>query len=611
LQDIGVVHLCQPAPEPPMAALRPSARWSRHVARVERALGEAEEAMARLEPAASASPECPELRTDGVVSEVRFVRRAHRAAVALTGEQKAIEGEREQTVHLVRVLDAFAGMDLAVAREFTRTFFLVLSQGGSEGSARLQRAIAEAIGDAFAFYERPIAGGELALALVVPEAKAATIEALLPEAGVRELDLPEECELSGPAAAAEAMRRRLPELDDELAGLAARHKRLADWLWPGLVGARAALHEWLITSEALATAAVTEHLFVIEGWLPASERDALGRTLAEREGECIIAVDVAQESWSAHDVPVAIQNPRIFRPFEIITRWLPMPRYGTVDPTPFVAAFFPMFFGLMLGDVGYGAMLGGLALLGWKRSREGSVFRSISQIAGVCAVFSILFGLFFGELFGNLGHRLLGMRPVAFSRGEAFVPFLVLAVSIGFVHVVLGLVLSALSSIRSDPRQSLGRGLSAVMLVLTAAVLLAAVNILPQAFFTPAAVALLLSFFVLIALEGLIGPVELLSRLSNIFSYARIMALGTASVMLATVANDMVGAFGGAAVGVIFATLFHLVNFGLGVFSPTIHALRLHFVEFFGTFYSPGGLVYRPLRHWRPPSGQTPQSAES
>jgi V/A-type H+-transporting ATPase subunit I len=87
------------------------------------------------------------------------------------------------------------------------------------------------------------------------------------------------------------------------------------------------------------------------------------------------------------------------------------------------------------------------------------------------------------------------------------------------------------------------------------------------------------------------------------------MALGTASVMLAVVANEMAGALGGAAVGVVFAALFHLVNFGLGVFSPTIHALRLHFVEFFGTFYSPGDQVYQPLRHWRPDDDGAPQTA--
>ena len=50
----------------------------------------------------------------------------------------------------------------------------------------------------------------------------------------------------------------------------------------------------------------------------------------------------------------------------------------------------------------------------------------------------------------------------------------------------------------------------------------------------------------------------------------------------------------------LFALLFHLVNFALGIFAPTIHGLRLHYVEFFGKFHSPGGQAYRPFSHWRP-----------
>jgi len=337
----------------------------------------------------------------------------------------------------------------------------------------------------------------------------------------------------------------------------------------------------------------------VEGWLPASERPALERMLLEREAGRVLVEDVGRETWSAEDVPVELANPRLFRPFELITRRLPMPRYGTIDPTPYVAVFFPMFFGLILGDLAYGALLCVLSAVLWRRSQAGSALRSVGEIAAACGVFAMLFGLFFGELLGDLGRRWLGLRSVVLSRERAFVPFLSLAVALGLVHVVLGLVLGALSGRRTEPRRSLGRGLAALMLLLTAAALLAALNVLPRAFFTPAVVALLVTFPILIAVEGLIGAVELLSRLGNVLSYARIMALGTASVMLAVVANDLVGAFGGAVVGVLFATLFHLVNFALGVFSPTIQALRLHFVEFFGAFYSPGGLIYRPLRHWR------------
>jgi V/A-type H+-transporting ATPase subunit I len=170
---------------------------------------------------------------------------------------------------------------------------------------------------------------------------------------------------------------------------------------------------------------------------------------------------------------------------------------------------------------------------------------------------------------------------------------------------VLGLVLGALSSARTEPRLAIGRGLSAVMIVLILVAILAAMEIFPHALLNPAVIALLIAFPTLVVLEGVIAPVELLSTLGHILSYARIMALGTASVMLAIVANRMAGAMGSVVVGVLFALLFHLVNFALGLFTPTIHALRLHYVEFFGTFYSPGGVRYAPLGHWRPNAGPT------
>jgi V/A-type H+-transporting ATPase subunit I len=221
-------------------------------------------------------------------------------------------------------------------------------------------------------------------------------------------------------------------------------------------------------------------------------------------------------------------------------------------------------------------------------------------MAGACSAFSILFGFLYGEFFGDLGRRLLGQVPLWFDRREALLPFLGLAVSMGFVHILLGLVLGVAAGLRARARHAVGRGVEAIMIVLILLALLAAVEVLPGSFFTPAVVALVVAFPILVIAEGLLAPIELLAAVGNIFSYARIMALGTASVMMAVVANRMIGAMGSLLVGLLFALLFHLVNFALGLLGPTIHALRLHYVEFFGKFYSPGGAPYRPLRHWSP-----------
>lgn len=607
LQDLGVVHLCRPRLVAPLVASRVDPKQERRVAYVQTAIDDVEEALSRLGDL-SESDGMKDRQGGGDLPRcVRLARRARRATAALVTRLEVLEEEGERLAHLRRVLGAFE--ELAIPGVETRSFYLVLADGVADAESQLRDALEPSIGAAFSLHVRPLAAGEQAAVLLVPRAEAERIEGLLPELGVRELDVPRSYRATSADAGVRRLAVRLREIEAERLDLASRRAELAAEWRPVLYRVRRTLHDWLLTCEALGTTAATPHAFVIEGWLPVPEREVLESALAAGEGGALAIEEVERETWSAKDIPVAIENPPLFRPFEVITRRLPMPHYGTMDPTPFVAIFFPMFFGLILGDLAYGALLLTIAAIVWARSREGSTARSVAQIGVACGAFAMAFGICFGELLGDLGHRWLGLRALAFSRDRAIVPFLVLVLAIGFVHIVLGLVLGACSGLRMNPRRSLGRGLSAVMLVLALLLVLAAVNVLPAAFFTPTAVGLLVAFPILLAIEGMSGAVELISRFSNILSYARIMALGTASVMLAAVANQLAGAFGSLAVGILFGALFHLVNFALGVFSPTIHALRLHFVEFFGTFYSPGGLVYCPFRHWRAVDAVAPSSA--
>jgi V/A-type H+-transporting ATPase subunit I len=297
---------------------------------------------------------------------------------------------------------------------------------------------------------------------------------------------------------------------------------------------------------------------------------------------------------------VVLRNPRLFRPFETLVGLLPLPRYGSIDPTPFLAIFFPMFFGLVLGDVGYGLVLAVIALVLRHRSPAGSTGRAFAEVAGACSAFTVIFGFLYGELFGDAGARLFGMTALALHREEALLPFLGLALAIGVVHILLGLVLNLVSKLRQSRRAALGPGVMLAMVALIVFAILAAADVLPRSFFTPTVLLVLVLFAVLVIVEGILGATELVSTLGHILSYARVMAVGTASVMMAAAANRMVGAMGSVLVGSLFALLFHLVNFALGMFSPAVHVLRLHFVEFFGTFYSPGGMRYEPFGHWAP-----------
>ena len=115
---------------------------------------------------------------------------------------------------------------------------------------------------------------------------------------------------------------------------------------------------------------------------------------------------------------------------------------------------------------------------------------------------------------------------------------------------------------------------------------------------TPAVAALVVGVVVACVSQGalglLLGPLDLLGALGNVLSYLRLAAVGLASTYLAEVANQL-GARGPLLLGLLVATLFHALNLALAAFSPTIQALRLHYVEFFGQFYEGGGRLFAPL----------------
>ncbi len=98
---------------------------------------------------------------------------------------------------------------------------------------------------------------------------------------------------------------------------------------------------------------------------------------------------------------------------------------------------------------------------------------------------------------------------------------------------------------------------------------------------------------------GILAPLELVKSIGNIISYARIMAIGLTSVLLAFVANHLAGMTGDVILGIVIAGLLHLLNIIIGVFSPTIHSLRLHYVEFFSKFIESGGRKFEPLKRER------------
>src|SRR3990167_1946307 len=117
-------------------------------------------------------------------------------------------------------------------------------------------------------------------------------------------------------------------------------------------------------------------------------------------------------------------------------------KYTSIDPTPYIALFFPTFFGLILGDAGYGMIIFAVSLY-LKRRFKGREFASnLASVFIISSLFAVVFGILFGEFFGDLGERLGFIHPVLFDRIEALQVFLILSVGIGVGHIALGLMLA-------------------------------------------------------------------------------------------------------------------------------------------------------------------------
>jgi len=178
---------------------------------------------------------------------------------------------------------------------------------------------------------------------------------------------------------------------------------------------------------------------------------------------------------------------------------------------------------------------------------------------------------------------------------------LMITIAVGFFHVTLGLILGVFEALRDHDRHLLFERSGMLLGLISLLVLVGTLTgLIPEQLKIPSGIGMLAGIFLLgfpLGKLGLfIGSIEFIGLIGNILSYLRIAAIGLASVYLAKVVNDVAGMTGNVLTAGIVLVLGHSLNLVLGVFSPTIHSLRLHYVEFFRKFYEGGGKPYHPFR---------------
>ncbi|MCK9614401.1 MAG: hypothetical protein M0R48_02720 [Candidatus Omnitrophica bacterium] len=443
------------------------------------------------------------------------------------------------------------------------------------------------------------------------------IEKILKDVAWQEIDFPENARgLSGDVETKlkdkiEGCKKRIAEIDQHIKKQAQESQGILSKIRAFIV-----LKKSLIEAKKYSYA--TDKTVILSGWVLHKDRDKVTNEIKNIAGVSYIEKKRAEDlNIAKEDIPVRLEHNAIFKPFELLINSYGIPRYGTIDPTIFVAISFLVMFGAMFGDLGQGLSLAFVGLL-IKRAKNIKI-KQASTLLVYCGISSAIFGALYGSVFGYEEIiPAIWIRPM-----ENILEIFKISVMFGIIIITLGILVNVINALRDKDyikalfdKSGLITGIIYWLAIALTSKLFVAEKNIPSIYLILIFAGLALIFLKPVIettfkkkkekeslfvsfMESLVDILEIImGYLANTVSFIRIAAFSLAHAGLFLAIFELsrllkdVGGVPLSALVIILGNILIVLLEGLVV---SIQSLRLNYYEFFSKFFVTGKHAYKPL----------------
>lgn len=359
----------------------------------------------------------------------------------------------------------------------------------------------------------------------------------------------------------------------------------------------------------------TKKVFNMDGWLPTDKANEISKLFDKYE--CYYEIS---EPIKNDDTPILLKNNKFASPFEAVTEMYSLPLATEVDPTPLLAPFYVIFFGMMLSDAAYGIILALGCFIVLKKFKLEGIMKKMVSLFFICGISTFFWGALFGGWFGDFipvftksfFGREINLNPIWFDPLQEPMKLLIFSLILGAIHLFVGMGVQAVMLIKDGKPWDALFDIGFWYLLLIGLVLFGVGGSLAPV------IAVIGKWMAIVGSVGILftggrnkkgfGKITgglgslygVTGYLSDVLSYSRLLGLGLATGVVAKVVNILGSLVGNGIIGlIIFLVIFligNIFNLAINAFGAYVHSCRLQYVEYFGKFYTGGGRPFDPFK---------------